>query len=489
MARQPASPDPTRPPRKRKPTATSNFGVSRRESHDASGFYARFTAPTLDLDDEVRPALDTDEVFCGDSRVDAPRRRQVGRPRRHLPAVLRRQGVRGGPRRGPHPGVLPRLPRDAHPGVRRVRPRAGTGWPHRDQRRQPRSQAVPVAVGRHHHDPPGPPRPVAPGRDPLAEGQGRERQLRLGLVPQAVQPGPPRRDRAGHRGVEGPARPGRAPGEAGRRRAAVGRHRHPRRVPRRHPRRVGDAHRERQPRVPPGAVPGRAPPAPHRALHLRGRPDPRPVHGVGHHGRRCGPHRAPLRGLRHRSRVRRDRPEAGGGRGRTVRRGRVRAGGQRRRHRPHRRGLRRHRGRRLHRRPREGEAARRARVRPLARDAKGREYLFDVAGGFTVTTNGLRRTDLLWRTLGRAAAIRAQDRSARVIVFTSSLPSAAPRATRPSPTPTAPRWSTRWCRPTPRPSPSSLGWPPVAAPATPAEAGPFGMGRAGGATDRVGRRG
>jgi hypothetical protein len=57
-----------------------------------------------------------------------------------------------------------------------------------------------------------------------------------------------------------------------------------------------------------------------------------------------------------------------------------------------------------------------------ARDAKGREYLFDVAGGFTVTTNGLRRTDLLWRTLGRAAAIRAQDRSARVIVFTSSLP-------------------------------------------------------------------
>src|SRR6478735_11740207 len=68
MARQPASPDPARPPRKRKPTSTSNFGVSKRESHDASGFYARFTAPTLDLDEEIRPPLETDEVVCGDSR-------------------------------------------------------------------------------------------------------------------------------------------------------------------------------------------------------------------------------------------------------------------------------------------------------------------------------------------------------------------------------------------------------------------------------------
>jgi site-specific DNA-methyltransferase (adenine-specific) len=68
MARPPASPDPNRPRRKRKPTATSNFGVSRRESHDASAFYARFTTPTLDLDDEVRPSTAVDEVFCGDSR-------------------------------------------------------------------------------------------------------------------------------------------------------------------------------------------------------------------------------------------------------------------------------------------------------------------------------------------------------------------------------------------------------------------------------------
>lgn len=59
-------------PRRRRPTATSNFGVSRRESHDSSEFYARFQAPEVDLTeapagvDEVDRAID--DVFCGDSR-------------------------------------------------------------------------------------------------------------------------------------------------------------------------------------------------------------------------------------------------------------------------------------------------------------------------------------------------------------------------------------------------------------------------------------
>ena len=48
--------------RRRKPTATSAFGVGRRESHDASGFYGRFTAPVLNADsiasaDRTRPNL------------------------------------------------------------------------------------------------------------------------------------------------------------------------------------------------------------------------------------------------------------------------------------------------------------------------------------------------------------------------------------------------------------------------------------------------
>ncbi|MEZ5239060.1 MAG: hypothetical protein R2716_08940 [Microthrixaceae bacterium] len=41
-----------RPPaRRRGPTATANFGSSRREAHDSSAFYARFTAPELSTED------------------------------------------------------------------------------------------------------------------------------------------------------------------------------------------------------------------------------------------------------------------------------------------------------------------------------------------------------------------------------------------------------------------------------------------------------
>ena len=58
-------------------TATSRFGASRREGHDASAFYARFTPPILSDDDEVTrgPAHDAelaerigDGCFCGDAR-------------------------------------------------------------------------------------------------------------------------------------------------------------------------------------------------------------------------------------------------------------------------------------------------------------------------------------------------------------------------------------------------------------------------------------
>jgi len=54
--------------RVRRPTETSSFGVSRRESHDASKFYARFEAPALSDDDEIRPCAVADQLFCQDSR-------------------------------------------------------------------------------------------------------------------------------------------------------------------------------------------------------------------------------------------------------------------------------------------------------------------------------------------------------------------------------------------------------------------------------------
>lgn len=50
-------------------TTTSNFGVSRRESHDASGFYGRFEPPVLDDDDTVLPPEPVDQPFVvGDAR-------------------------------------------------------------------------------------------------------------------------------------------------------------------------------------------------------------------------------------------------------------------------------------------------------------------------------------------------------------------------------------------------------------------------------------
>ena len=53
---------------RRRPTATSPFGVSRRESHDASAFYARFATPVLSSDALVAPHAARDAIWCGDAR-------------------------------------------------------------------------------------------------------------------------------------------------------------------------------------------------------------------------------------------------------------------------------------------------------------------------------------------------------------------------------------------------------------------------------------
>jgi DNA modification methylase len=56
--------------RGRRPTSTSNFGVGRRESHDATAFYSRFTVPEISSDDTVavNPAEVLDRIYCGDAR-------------------------------------------------------------------------------------------------------------------------------------------------------------------------------------------------------------------------------------------------------------------------------------------------------------------------------------------------------------------------------------------------------------------------------------
>jgi DNA modification methylase len=55
--------------RRRGPTATSRFGVSRRESHDASEFYDRFPVPEISADDQVSAPAARDEIWVGDARA------------------------------------------------------------------------------------------------------------------------------------------------------------------------------------------------------------------------------------------------------------------------------------------------------------------------------------------------------------------------------------------------------------------------------------
>src|SRR5882724_606491 len=59
---------PVRPPGRRRSTATSSFGVGRRESHDASGFYGRFTEPTVSSDAGIGEHQDRDTIWVGDAR-------------------------------------------------------------------------------------------------------------------------------------------------------------------------------------------------------------------------------------------------------------------------------------------------------------------------------------------------------------------------------------------------------------------------------------
>lgn len=62
------SDDEVEPTRGKRGTSTSGFGVSKRESHDASDFYARFTDPILSDDETVNRQPVLDQIFCVDAR-------------------------------------------------------------------------------------------------------------------------------------------------------------------------------------------------------------------------------------------------------------------------------------------------------------------------------------------------------------------------------------------------------------------------------------
>ncbi|MEL6891035.1 MAG: site-specific DNA-methyltransferase, partial [Actinomycetota bacterium] len=49
-------------------TSTSTFGVGKRESHDASDFYARFAPPNVSDDDTLGAHGKVDTIHAGDAR-------------------------------------------------------------------------------------------------------------------------------------------------------------------------------------------------------------------------------------------------------------------------------------------------------------------------------------------------------------------------------------------------------------------------------------
>jgi hypothetical protein len=60
-------------------------------------------------------------------------------------------------------------------------------------------------------------------------------------------------------------------------------------------------------------------------------------------------------------------------------------------------------------------------VNYIARDRRGAEWYFDVSGAFTTRRDGLVRTDTMWKTLGRANALRGLGLT-RLIFLTTNLP-------------------------------------------------------------------
>ena len=434
---------------RRKPTSTSAFGVGRRESHDASGFYARFTPPALSDDAQVNRSPLEGKIFEGDARrmgeiEDASVALVVTSPP-YFAGKEYEEALGEGHVPASYLDYLGMLQRR----VRRVRPQARARRAHRRQRGQPRSQALPVPVGRRDRHPPGRARPAAAGRDRLAEGPRPASSCAWGTYQRPANP--VLRDLTERVVVASKGRFDRAAPRSGARRGHPGGHLDDHgRVHGGHDRRLGDPERERHARGPSRPVPRRAPPAPDRALHLPRRPRARPVHGLGHDGRGGRAQRSPLRGIRHRLRVRAHRRAA-------------RRRGTRRRHRSRRwpsnasarrpgdpRRAARAGGRGGPPQPCPGGEGMRARswhascwrgagstrssrtprsttgidVSFSAVDRTGHRGSSTCRGRSPTTRAGLRRTDTLWKALGKAAVLHAVRPEVPVVLLTTDAPPA-----------------------------------------------------------------
>jgi hypothetical protein len=58
----------------------------------------------------------------------------------------------------------------------------------------------------------------------------------------------------------------------------------------------------------------------------------------------------------------------------------------------------------------------------LAVDQAGHEWAFDVSGAFTSSRAGLRRTDTLWKALGKAAVLHEGRGDLPLVLLTTDAP-------------------------------------------------------------------
>lgn len=58
----------------------------------------------------------------------------------------------------------------------------------------------------------------------------------------------------------------------------------------------------------------------------------------------------------------------------------------------------------------------------VARDATGADWAFDISGAFTTTRAGLKRTDTLWRSLAHAAVLHQAEPALPLVLLTTDLP-------------------------------------------------------------------
>ena len=305
----------------RRRTATSNFGVGRREAHDAAAFYARFEAPEIVTDSEVlKPRRIAESCILGDARhMDAVADGSVALVVTSPPYFAGKQYEEELEREGVPSSYLEYLEMLTDVFAECVR-EARAGRAHRRQRGQPRAQAVPQPLGRRDPHPRGRPRPAAARRADLAEGRGCQRLVRVGFVPQRGQSGVARHHRAGDRRQQGSLRSGPSVKERERRGLPHESTHHDRGLHGRDARRLVDPPESARRVGHPAPVPRRAARAAHPALHVRERSRARSVHGQRLGARRRGTARPPLRRLRPRSRVRRAGAQAGRGRDRTEER-------------------------------------------------------------------------------------------------------------------------------------------------------------------------